>query len=344
MKEIIHIVGLNNEYKDDFISQLNKKENSMRYTFIDIDDITQKITNETKMSKLYDEYEKIKNSDDKNKLKNVSTTINTEWARELQSKLNKLINSSENDIVIIGLTTSVINNGQPKIHIDLPTNYKFIVDIDLTENAKQIVRNNLKEYKNQIVNGTFPLEFLDLKFLIKRREQLNQIYLKNLYILRKVDDIIKFLKEHIPNAEKVKSKKLYYASFNEITKYITEKNVCLFDDEIKAILELFKLSNFIYEKGGGGGNDKVIKETNKNSLKDLEKDCHLYEIVDLKDVFFDGDNFKNNKKLKINKNTYLESVYSSLCSFGVKFVGLGKSIGGGSKTEGGITKSAKNNI
>jgi hypothetical protein len=296
------------------------------------------------MSKLYDEYEKIKNSDDKNKLKNISTTINTEWARELQSKLNKLINSSENDIVIIGLTTSVINNGQPKIHIDLPTNYKFIVDIDLTENAKQIVRNNLKEYKNQIVNGTFPLEFLDLKFLIKRREQLNQIYLKNLYILRKVDDIIKFLKEHIPNAEKVKSKKLYYASFNEITKYITEKNVCLFDDEIKAILELFKLSNFIYEKGAGGGNDKVIKETNKNSLKDLEKDCHLYEIVDLKDVFFDGDNFKNNKKLKINKNTYLESVYSSLCSFGVKFIGLAKANGSGNKTEANLTKTAKNNI
>jgi len=344
MKEIIHIVGLNNEYKDDFISQLNKKENSMRYTFIDIDDITQKITNETKMSKLYDEYEKIKNSDDKNKLKNISTTINTEWARELQSKLNKLINSSENDIVIIGLTTSVINNGQPKIHIDLPTNYKFIVDIDLTENAKQIVRNNLKEYKNQIVNGTFPLEFLDLKFLIKRREQLNQIYIKNLYILRKVDDIIKFLKEHIPNAEKVKSKKLYYASFNEITKYITEKNVCLFDDEIKAILELFKLSGFVYEKGGGGSGsgEKIIKETIKNSLKDLEKDCHLYEIVDLKDVFFDGNNFKNNKKLKINKNTYLESVYSSLCTFGVKFIGIGKVIC--NKTEGGITKSSKNNI
>jgi hypothetical protein len=119
--------------------------------------------------------------------------------------------------------------------------------------------------------------------------------------------------------------------------------VCLFDDEIKAILELFKLSGFIYEKGGGGGGggggEKIIKETNKNSLKDLEKDCHLYEIVDLKDVFFDGDNFKNNKKLKINKNTYLESVYSSLCSFGVKFVGIGgKGIGGG------ITKSAKNNI
>ena len=347
MKEIIHIVGLNNEYKEDFISQLKKKENNINYTFIDIDDITQKITNETKMSKLYEEYEKVKLSEDKVKIKNMSVTINTEWARELQSKLNKLINEKDNDIILIGLTTSVINNGQPKIHIDLPTNYKFIVDIDLTENAKQIVKNNLKEYKNQIINGSFPLEFLDLKFLIKRREQLNQIYIKSLYILRKVDDIIKFLKEHIPNAEKVKTKKLYYASHNEITKFITDKNACLFDDEIKAILELFKLSGFVYEKstggGGGGGGEKIIKETIKNSLKDLEKDCHLYEITDLKDVFFDGDNFKNNKKLKINKNTYLESVYSSLCSFGVKFIGLGKGIGG-SVGGGNITKSVKNNI
>jgi hypothetical protein len=340
MKEIIHIVGLNNEYKEDFISQLKKKENNINYTFIDIDDITQKITNETKMSKLYEEYEKVKLSEDKVKIKNMSITINTEWARELQSKLNKLINEKDNDIILIGLTTSVINNGQPKIHIDLPTNYKFIVDIDLTENAKQIVKNNLKEYKNQIINGTFPLEFLDLKFLIKRREQLNQIYIKSLYILRKVDDIIKFLKEHIPNAEKVKSKKLYYASHNEITKFITDKNALLFDDEIKAILELFKLSEFVYEKGDSG--DKIIKETVKNSLKDLEKDCHLYEITDLKDVFFDGDNFKNNKKLKINKNTYLESVYTSLSSFGVKFVSLGKVLG--NKTEFNLTKTAKNNI
>ena len=337
MKEIIHIVGLNNEYKEDFISQLKKKENNINYTFIDIDDITQKITNETKMSKLYEEYEKVKLSDDKVKIKNMSTTINTEWARELQSKLNKLINEKDNDIILIGLTTSVINNGQPKIHIDLPTNYKFIVDIDLTENAKQIVKNNLKEYKNQIINGTFPLEFLDLKFLIKRREQLNQIYIKSLYILRKSDDIIKFLKEHIPNAEKVKSKKLYYASHNEVTKFITDKNAILFDDEIKAILELFKLSGFKYEKNAEG--EKIIKETVKNSLKDLEKDCHLYEITDLKDVFFDGDNFKNNKKLKINKNTYLESVYSSLSSFGVKFVSISKNAAGGS-----ITKSVKNTI
>jgi hypothetical protein len=346
MKEIIHIVGLNNEYKEDFISQLKSTENSIKYSFIDIDDITQKITNETKMSKLYDEYEKIKLTDDKVKIKNLSIDINTEWARELQSKLNKLINSSENNIILIGLTTSVINNGQPKIHVELPTNYKFIVDIDLTDNAKQIVKNNLKEYKNQIINGTFPLEFLDLKFLIKRREALNQLYIKNLYILRKVEDIIKFLKEHIPNSQNLtKSKKLYYASFNEITKFITEKNVLLFDDEIKAILELFKYSQFKYEKVDCESEEKIIKETIKNSLKDLEKDCHLYEIVDLKDVFFDGDNFKNNKKIKINKNTYLESVYSSLCSFGVKFIGLGKAIGGGSnKTEGPITKSAKNNL
>jgi len=331
MKEIIHIVGLNNEYKEDFISQLNKKENNVKYDFIDIDDITQKITNETKMSKLYEEYDKLKISDDKNKLKNVSTNINIEWARELQSKLNKLINSSQNDIIIFGLTTSVINNGVPKIHIDLPTNYKFIVDIDLIENGKQIIRNNLKEYKNQIINGTFPLEFLDLKFLIRRREQLNQIYIKNLYILRKVEEILKFLKEHIPNTEKVKSKKLYYASHNEITKYINEKNICLFDDEIKAILELFKLSEFKYDRG-----DKTIKETIKNSLKDLEKDCHLYEIVDLKDVFFDGNYFKNNKKLKINKYTYIESVYSNLNTFGIKFISLAKSVGN-------ITKTARNN-
>ena len=103
-----------------------------------------------------------------------------------------MLSSTANNTILIGLTTSVINTGQPKIYIDLPTNYKFIIDIDVTENAKQIIRNNLKEFKNEIINGNFPLDFLNLDYLIKRREQLNQVFLKNMYIVKKTDDILKF--------------------------------------------------------------------------------------------------------------------------------------------------------
>ena len=181
MKEIIHIVGLNNEFKNDFILKI--KNIDPNYNIIDIDDLTQRITNDSKLAKLYDDYEK--NKLDKNKSKNISSNINDEWARDLQSKLNKLLSGNNNNTIIIGLTTSVINTGVPKIYINIPTNYKFIVEIDLIENAKQIIKSNLKEYKNQIINGKFPLEYLNLDFLIKRREQLNNIYTKNLYISKK---------------------------------------------------------------------------------------------------------------------------------------------------------------
>ena len=58
MKEIIHIVGLNNEYKKDFILKIHQIDPN--YNIIDIDDITQKINSSPKIAKLYDEYEKVK--------------------------------------------------------------------------------------------------------------------------------------------------------------------------------------------------------------------------------------------------------------------------------------------
>jgi hypothetical protein len=310
MKEIIHIVGLNNEYKKDFIFKIHQIDPN--YNIIDIDDITQKINSSPKISKLYDEYEKVKI--DKVKSKTVSTNINTEWSRELQLKLNKMLSLTTNDTILIGLTTSVVNTGQPRIYIDLPTNYKFIIDTDVIENAKQIIRNNLKEFKNEIINGSFPLDFLNLNYLIKRREQLNQVFLKNMYIVKKTDDILKFLKEHIKQIEKHTVKKLYYASDKEINKYITTKGIIFYDNEIISILNLFKLANLKYDRS-----TKTVIELSKDSLKELEKDCYIYEITDLDSVFFDGDNFKNNKKVKINKNTYVDCIYDVLHKLGIKF-------------------------
>ena len=325
MKEIIHIVGLNNEYKSDFINKLlNINPN---YNIIDIDSITQIISNEKKYKKLYDEYDKLKN--DKIKSKPIITDINTEWARELQLRLNKLLVGNEKDSILIGLTTSVINNGVPKIHINLPTNYKFIIDIDMIENAKQIIKNNLKEYKHDIINGKFPLDYLNLDYLIKRREQLNQIYIKSSYISKKMDDILRFLKDHIPslqnNGNNGNPKKVYYATDQELNKYISVKNMILYTDEVLAILSLFKLAELYYNP-----KDKTIKELSKNSLKDLSNDCYIYEITDLKDIFFDGDNYKNNKKIKFNKSTYINCVQDTLTNFGIKFIKYG---GDKSKTE-----------
>jgi len=311
MKEIIHIVGLNNEYKTDFINKIKSIDSN--YNFIDIDELTNKITNDTKLAKLYDDYEKNKN--DKNKSKQLATDINNEWARDLQSKLNKLLSVSEKNTIVLGLTTSVINTGVPKIHISLPTNYKFIIEIDLIDNAKQIIKNNLKEYKHQIINGKFPLEYLSLDFLIKRREQLNSIYIKNLYIQKKIEDVIKFFKEHIPSLDKVKAKQLYVASDQEFVKSINTKNLTLYNNEVLAMLNLFKLASFQYDSA-----NKILKELSKDSFKELQKDCYVYEITELEDVFFDGENFKNNKKLKINKSTYIECIYDILVKYGIKFI------------------------
>ena len=49
----------------------------------------------------------------------------------------------------------------------------------------------------------------------------------------------------------------------------------------------------------------------------------FYEITDFKDVFFDGDNYKNNKKIKFNKSTYINCVQDTLTNFGIKFIKYG---------------------
>ena len=311
MKEIIHIVGLNSEYKIDFISKVLSI--NPNYNIIDIDEISNKINSEIKISKLYDDYEKIKF--DKNKSKIIANNINIEWSRELQVRLNKLLNSTDKDSIILGLTTSIITNGTVKILINLETNYKFIIEIDLKENAKQIIRNNLKEYKHDIINGRFPLEYLNLDFLIKRRENLNQIYIKNLYIQKKIDEVLKFLKDHVPNLNNIKAKKLYFASNIEFKKTITEKNIILFNNDILGILNVFRLTKFAYDN-----EHKVLKELEKDGFKELDKDCYIYEITELDDVFFDGENYKCTKKLKINKSTYIQCIKDIFIQYGIKFI------------------------
>ena len=135
-----------------------------------------------------------------------------------------------------------------------------------------------------------------------------------MYIVKKTEDILKFLREHIQQTEKNIVKKLYYASNSEINKYITTKGLTLYDNEIIAILNLFKLADLKYDRS-----TKTVIELSKDSLKELEKDCYIYEITDLNSVFFDGDNFKNNKKVKINKNTYVDCTYDVLQKLGIKF-------------------------
>ena len=81
------------------------------------------------------------------------------------------------------------------------------------------------------------------------------------------------------------------------------------------------LDSFLFGKaaGWGGGRPATLKDIPLDSLKELEKDCYIYEITDLNSVFFDGDNFKNNKKVKINKNTYVDCIYDVLQKLGIKF-------------------------
>ena len=67
-------------------------------------------------------------------------------------------------------------------------------------------------------------------------------------------------------------------------------------------------------------NNKTLKELEKDSLKELDKDCYVYEITELNNIFFDGDNFKNNKRIKINKGTYVDNIYLILQKLGIKFI------------------------
>ena len=319
-----HIVGLNYKIKDKIIDILKSKD--FNFDIIDLDSITEKIINDKNMNLMYDKYEqyftksktKQGTKDDTKKYKEIEKKMVNYWKCKFQLLLEKDVKKSKKKIVLIGLNTHFKNN---RIFVKINCKLKFFIKVDLIDNAKLVIQNNLDQHRNEIIEGSFPLEYLEIDFLIKKRENLINIYKKIGYEVKSLTSIIKIINNN-NNFDMVNVNDLYFASRDKQSKKINfkEDRVIAYTIPWLAALSSIDTKNL---KKGFKKNNGFVKQSKKGELNNLKKECYLYKIE--KDNFYHHENGKGIKfasceNAKILENYYIKNIYNYLVDNGISLI------------------------
>ena len=324
-KVFCHIVGLNDKIKSQILSILKGK--NFNFHIIDLDDITQNIINDKNMNQMYNKYEsyfqksKLKDSSKVNtkKYKEIEKKMNEYWKNKFNFILNKEIKNVKNKkIILIGLNTHFKNS---RIFVKIDCKLKFFIKLSLIDNAKNVIENNLDNHRDEIIEGTFPLEYLEIDFLVKKRENLINTYQKNGYELKSITSILKIINSN-NNLDIGKINDLYVASIDKISKKIDFKNdrISAFTIPWVAAVSSVNSSNI---KKGFKNNNGFVKQINQKGFNDLKKECYLYKVS--KNEFYHHENgkgvkFVTNNTSKILDTYYIKDIYSYLIDNGIKLI------------------------
>ena len=319
-KIFCHIVGLNDELKKKIITILNSKDFNLE--IIDLDVITQKIINDKYMNLMYNKYEGIfekskqKGSDKSlvNKYKDIEKKMNQYWKSKFEILLKRECNKvKEDNIILLGLNVHFKNN---RINVKIDTKLKFFARLNLIDNGKKIIESNLDNHRDEIIAGTFPLQYLDLEFLIKKRQALQHTYTKLKYESKSITSIISII---INNINKEKLPSLYLSSYEKFDKKI-KKNDRLIAYSIPW------LSIISLEKGFKKGfrkNNGYIKEIEEVSLEDLNKECYLYEVNNNNFYYHENGHsikFASADDIQIMNTYYIENIFTYMRDNGIKLI------------------------
>ena len=302
-----HIVGLNPIYKKELIEELNKKV----FNPIDLDDINQEIINDNEMDKMYKQYQKFK--DTKNdKFKEIDKKMSFYWENKFLELLNEKVKIDKKNI-LIGQST---HYKYLKKRINLNTPNKFIIQADKND-IKKLIQYNLETFKDDIIDGKFPLEYLDLNFLSKKRDTLLQVYHKIGYLekdFKQLKIILNLLETKIIDIPGLwLAKKEPYNIGSKIHPKKNDKLLAYIDPTMALI------ASFNFDK------DKLIKKYNGKEIKikelkpqalDKLKSCRFLYLVG-KESFIPHEKGANKKFFSQNPVTILqkekiENVYNYL--------------------------------
>jgi hypothetical protein len=323
---LCHIVGLNDDIKNSIIKILNSKDFNL--SIIDLDNITQKIINDKNMNLMYNKYEtifeksKMKGSDKSlnKKYKEIEKKMNQYWKNKFEIILKKECNKIKNkEIILLGLNIHFKNN---RINVKIDCKLKFFSRLNLIDNAKKVIEYNLDNHRNEIIAGTFPLQYLDSEFLIKKREVLQSIYKIKNYESKSINSIISIIYNNIDLNNKIKKiGNLYVSSFDKLTKKINnDERIISYTIPWMSIIGLDNEDNY---KKGFKKNDGFIKQNKRGSFNNLRKKCYLYE-VDKDDFYFHEKShdikFASSGTAKILNTYYISDIYNYLVDNGVKMI------------------------
>lgn len=320
-----HIVGLNDKIKYRIFQLL--KSPDFNFHIIDLDDITQNIINDKNMNLMYNKFEnyfqksKMKDSSKVNtkKYKEIEKKMNEYWKNKFKFILDKEINKiKKKKIILIGLNTHFKNS---RIFVKIDCKLKFFIKLNLVQNAKNVIENNLDSHRDEIIDGTFPLEYLEIDFLVKKRENLINTYQKNGFELKSITSILKIINNN-NNFDISTISDLYIASIDKISKKIDTKNnrISAFTIPWVAAVSSVNSSNI---KKGFKNNDGFVKQINQKGFNDLKKECYLYKVS--KNDFYHHENGKGVKFVscspsKILDTYYINDIYNYLVDNGIKLI------------------------
>ena len=301
-KVLCHIVGVNSSIKGKLINFLTSKK--ININVIDLDLITDKINQSKEMNELF---KQIENIDEKSKkIKDIEKSMVTEWKTKFQQDLDSEIKKHKDKIILIGMSSYFKNH---RINVKIDCKLKFFVRVNLTIHAQNIIENNLNNYKNEIINGTFPLNLLDLESLIQKREILINIYKKFGYQLKSLNSIIEIIASNYNfNMESIQD--LYVATDKKFVKKIDieEANGIGYTIPWLAIVSSLNSKNI---SKGFKQNKAFIKFNQYENKNILDNDCYLYKVNT--ENFYHNKNgkgikFRASNSIKIDKSYYIDNI------------------------------------
>ena len=266
-KIICHIVGLNPEDKQKIIEMCSKIK---RYNLIDLDDINNKVLNDDEMNKLFKNYSKLKKSKN-DKYKDLDKKMTKYWEENMVKKVY--------DLIPVKKKTILIGKNHHYRLLSRKVNFlvsnKFFIDSNCKEEVKKGIKYNLSTHHDDIINGTFPVEFIDYKHQLKKRQLFEDSYIKSGYTKIDVESVINILESNSKN--KIKGKGLWISlqePYNIGSKiYPNNKPIYAYIDPVLSLLNSFKNRENSYKF-----ESKKVVSIEQKDVKKLKKARYLYYV------------------------------------------------------------------
>lgn len=266
-KIICHIVGLNPEDKQKIIEMCSKIK---KYNLIDLDDINNKVLNEEEMSKLFKNYSKLKKSKN-DKYKDVDKKMTKYWEENMVKKVY--------DLIPVKKKTILIGKNHHYRLLSKKVNFlvsnKFFIDSNSKEEVKKRIKHNLLVHQDEIINGSFPVEFIDYKHQLKKRQLYEDSYINSGYTKIDLNTVINILESNSKN--KIKGKGLWISlqePYNIGSKIHPNKNpIYAYIDPVLSLLNSFKNreNNYKFES-------KKVVSIEQKDVKKLKRPRYLYYV------------------------------------------------------------------
>ena len=179
--------------------------------------------------------------------------------------------------------------------INLPTTNKFIIRSNKKKDIRDLIKYNLDKHKDDIINGCFPINHLSFDYLLKRKQLVDESYLKSGYLEKTEEQMINILK--LLQKKRIKGEGLFISlkeQYNNNTKIFPEKNdkVFAYSEPVLALLNSFEFNNDELVKEFDETKVKIL-EKKKNVLNKMKKKRYLYLVE--KDTFIPDESGKNVK-------------------------------------------------